>query len=276
MGKVHMCTGDYATTPYCFDSLGVRVFSAEELCYVLKENAFFLDRDIIDRRLVKWIEETLKLPALAAALYPLLRKKTSAGSFAGIILDYVGLYDSETVRRTEAVYRNGDGLNVYEKQKSRVDYLLSNEKYALALEEYGALLEQLPEGERTLTSQILHNRGVAFGGLFLFELAAEAFMDAYRLSEDPDELVAFLGAKRMQLTDKEYVAFLSSSNQYYEAGLTLEKLVEEVRTSYETSIEKQETDQTLLMHGEDNAGYYSAMNERIFALQNVYRANIKD
>lgn len=276
MGKVHMCTGDYANTPYCFESLGVRVYSAEELCYVLKENAFFLDRDIIDKKLVKWIEESLNLPALAAALYPLLRKKTQTGAFAGIILDYVGLYDSDTIRSTETVYKKGDGLNRFEKQKSRIDYLLSHEKYALSLKEYGELLEELPEGERTLRAEILHNRGVAFGGLFLFELAAQAFMEAYRLTEDEEELVAFLGAKRMLLTDKEYVAFLASDGEYYQASLKLEKLLEEVAVSYENSLEKKECEEVLSLHRSDDCGYYQAMNDRIFELQNMYRLNIRE
>ena len=55
MGKVLLSTGAYAKTPYYLEGLGIRVYSAEELCYVLKEDAFFLDRSIVDRKLIRWI-----------------------------------------------------------------------------------------------------------------------------------------------------------------------------------------------------------------------------
>ena len=57
LGKVLLSTGAYAKTPYYLEGLGIRVYSAEELCYVLKEDAFFLDRSIVDRKLIRWIEE---------------------------------------------------------------------------------------------------------------------------------------------------------------------------------------------------------------------------
>lgn len=79
MGKVLLSTGAYAKTPYYLEGLGVRVYSAEELCYVLKEDAFFLDRSIVDRKLIRWIEEELMLPKLAAALYPFCRRRRTRG-----------------------------------------------------------------------------------------------------------------------------------------------------------------------------------------------------
>ena len=132
MGKVLLSTGAYAKTPYYLEGLGIRVYSAEELCYVLKEDAFFLDRSIVDRKLIRWIEEELMLPKLAAALYPLLQKKTDPGTFAGIILQYVHLYENDVIKKTEAVYREGAGLSPFEKQKNRVDHLLTDGRYRTA------------------------------------------------------------------------------------------------------------------------------------------------
>ena len=60
VGRILLGTGEYAATPYYFENLGLKVYSEEELRYVLKENAFLLDREIINQRLVRWIEEELK------------------------------------------------------------------------------------------------------------------------------------------------------------------------------------------------------------------------
>ena len=202
MGKVLLSTGAYAKTPYYLEGLGVRVYSAEELCYVLKEDAFFLDRSIVDRKLIRWIEEELMLPKLAAALYPLLQKKTDPGTFAGIILQYVHLYENDVIKKTEAVYREGAGLSPFEKQKNRVDHLLTDGRYRTAVREYDKLLKELPEEEKLLSTAIYHNKGVAFSRLFWYEKAAEMFEEAYRRNGEEEELTAFLTAKRMQLPEK--------------------------------------------------------------------------
>ena len=173
MERILLQTGECAAIPYCFENLDIRVYSVEELCYVLRENAFLLDREILDKRLVKWIGEGVKLPELASMLAPLLHNGTSAGAFVRVILSYVGLYDEAEIARTEEVYLQGMGLNAYEKLKTRIDYMVENGKYAPALIEYDALMDRLPEKETGLRARIMHNKGTALCGLFLFEEAAQ-------------------------------------------------------------------------------------------------------
>lgn len=275
MGKVFLSTGAYAKTPYYFEGLGIRVYSAEELCYVLKEDAFFLDRSIVDRKLVRWIEEELMLPSLSAALYPLLQKKTDPGTFAGIILQYVHLYGNDVIKKTEAVYREGAGLSPFEKQKNRVDHMLSDGRYRAAIREYDKLLEELPEEEKLLSTAILHNKGVAFSRLFWFEKAAEMFEAAYRQNGEEEELTAFLSAKRMQLSEKEYVAFVTGSPAYGEAGMKLEHRLERAAQDWQQSEEKRETEELLAKRQtEEASSYYTEMAKRIGDLQEEYRRGL--
>lgn len=275
MERVLLCTGDYAQTPYCFENLGIRVFSAEELCYVLKENAFLLDREIVDRRLVKWIDESLHLPKLAASLYPLLHQKTSVGAFAGMILEYVGFYDAETIRRTEEIFRTGANLNAYEKLKSRVDYMVGNGRYSAALVEYDALLEQLPEGEKELTAKILHNKGVALCGLFAFEEAASQFRKAYELVPDRESMISYLAAKRLSMDEGDYISFAAGFPEYYEETLELERRVVALREQWEQSEQKDRLDwrRSLKADG-DVRQYYAETNKRVQELKNAYRAGV--
>ncbi len=275
MRQVHMCMGDYATTPYCFETLGIRVFCIEELCYVLKENAFFLDQGVVDRKLVKWIEDALRLPELAASLYPLIRKRESAAGFVSLIEQYVGLFDKDDIKKMESIYRSGANLNVYQKQKSRVDFLLNSGKYHQALTEYEQMLTAMPDGESELRVQILHNMGVSYSRLFLFDQAAEYFYRAYEMSDDMEEMVACLGAKRMLLSEKEYLNMMSQMPQFYKASLELEKRVELIRNAYEDSEEKKALNELEeAKYSGSISEYYDSMDAKIAVLQNEYRAGL--
>ncbi|MDE5680175.1 MAG: hypothetical protein K2I01_07075 [Lachnospiraceae bacterium] len=275
MGRILLGTGKYAATPYYFENLGLKVYSAEELSYVLKENAFLLDREIINKRLVRWIEEELALSELADALYPLLHKKTPAGAFAGVILRYTGFYDEEIVERAEEIYATGANLNVYEKLKSRVDYLVQNGRYTAAILEYEVLLRKLPEEEKELTSKIIHNMGVALCGLFLFEEAAKQFLKSYELWRDRETLVEYLAALRLSMKEEDYIAFAAGHPEYYEETLTLEKRVEELLKAWEESEQKRSLDRRLLRKVQgDSAGYYAETDKRLYELKNEYRENV--
>ncbi len=275
MGRILLGTGEYAATPYYFENLGLKVYSAEELCYVLKENAFLLDREIINKRLVRWVEEELKLPELAGELYPLLHKKTPAGTFAGVILRYTGFYDEETVERAEEIYETGANLNVYEKLKSRVDYLVQNGKYTAAILEYEVLLGKLPVEERELSSKIIHNMGVALCGLFLFEEAAKQFLKSYELWQNKETLVEYLAAMRLSMKEEDYISFAAGHPEYYEETLTLEKRVEELMAAWEESEQKRYLDRRLLRKVQgDSAGYYAETDKRLYELKNEYRESV--
>lgn len=274
MGKILLQTGEYTTIPYSFDNLGIRVYSIEELCYVLRENAFLLDREIMDRRLVKWIGEALKLPELATMLAPLLHNKTSVGAFVRVILSYVGLYDEAEVGRIEDLFFQGIGLNAYEKLKSRIDYLVESGKYTPAILEYDALLARLPENEIILRAKILHNKGTALCGLFLFEEAALHFEEAYGLDGDQESFIAYLAAKRLAMKEGDYISFAAGLTDCYEDTLELERRMEALQAQWEDSEEKQFLNRRSLLKDEGDVAYYEETDRKVQDLKNRYRVNV--
>lgn len=274
MGKILLQTGEYTTIPYSFDNLGIRVYSIEELCYVLRENAFLLDREIMDRRLVKWIGEALKLPELATMLAPLLHNKTSVGAFVRVILSYVGLYDEAEVGRIEELFFQGIGLNAYEKLKSRIDYLVESGKYTPAILEYDALLARLPEKEIILRAKILHNKGTALCGLFLFEEAALHFEEAYGLDGDQESFIAYLAAKRLAMKEGDYISFAAGLTDCYEDTLELERRMEALQAQWEDSEEKQFLNRRSLLKDEGDVAYYEETDRKVQDLKNRYRVNV--
>ena len=275
MDRVFFCAGSYASIPYYFENLGLRVYSAEELCYVLKENAFLLDKELLDRKLVRWIEDSLKLRDLAAMLYPLLHRKDTVAVFVDTILRYVQFYGEKEILETAEILKVGANLNTYEKLKGRVDHMVENGRYALALSEYDALLEQIPEGEKQLTANLLHNKGVALCGLFLFEEAASFFLQAQELFPDRENMIAYLSAKRMSMEEPDYIAFAAEYPESYEEMLEVEKRMEGLRESYAFSDKKQRLDDCMDKKSRgDVTAYYEEIGDRVQELKDQYRANV--
>lgn len=274
MGRVILCTGQTAKTPYHFEEPDVNVWNVEELCYVLTQNAFLLDRGLVSKKLVEWIEKECGLPQLGRLLYPYLNKKDSTENFVSEILKYVGLYDEETIMQTENIMKMGESLSVYEKRKKRIDFLVEKEKYETALSEYDRLLSELPPGERNLSAQIWHNRGVALAGLFSFAHAAESFERAYELSPDEETWLQFLAAKRMELSDTEYITFAAQSEEKYPLVLQLEQKMEELLSEYAEEESKQYLEQLKeWRYGEEAGQYYAETEKMVQKLKEVYRSH---
>jgi len=147
----------------------------EELCYVMRENAFLLDVTLLNDGLLDWIDQQCGLKELARALYPVVHKKGSLSVFVVSILNFVGLYDEQTVSEVERVLKMGAGLSGIERKKSQIDYLVKKKKYAAAIRGYDDLItkwqeqdrkEQASSGAECLAA-IWHNKGVAMAGLMI-------------------------------------------------------------------------------------------------------------
>lgn len=227
------CIGNYAKVPYYFEKLDIRVFCLEELCYCLKENAFLLGSEVMHDTLLKFISNECDVPELARELYPLVHKKGSVSTFVSMILEYVGFYSPEEIAQIEKILKQNAHLPEYEKRKVQIDYLVEKKRYSLALEEYTELYQQMPQG--TAAGGVLHNIGVVYARMMMYDKAAEAFRKAYELNHDSLSMVAFLGAKRFVLTDQEYVDFVAGLSEYYAEEMELERLLEASNEQWEDS-----------------------------------------
>lgn len=233
MGQIIMGTGKYADQPYFMDKFYVNLYSVEELCCLFVEKAELLDQDIMQRDLVKWLDEQCDLNQLAHALYSLLNQNGSIVAFVGTILEYVNLYPAQVIARTEQTVKGNEGLNPYERRKAKADYMLQSRKYLPALKQYHSLIAQVPESDQQLRSKILHNMGVASAGMFMFGQAAQWFLQAYETDRDEESLISYLASLRMCCEDSEYVAFIGEHPQYHDASLKVERRMEQVLGQFE-------------------------------------------
>lgn len=283
--RVSVCVGNYAKTPYCVPGLEINVCCMEELCYCMKENAFMLDMSLMDDGLIEWIEQECGLKELAGALYPLIHKQGSLSGFAVMILEYVGFYDSETIREVEQVLKQGAGLSSIEKRKSQIDYLVRKKKYAAALYGYDLLLKRWEEQETegavlpavSCLAAILHNKGVAFAGMMQYDMAADFFMLAYERDKREEYYIDYLAAKRMRLSENEYVALAAGAPEMYQHTLELEKKVERFSEEWEQQPEYlQLYNRREHRTGGDGKKYYEENERMIQLLKDNYRDRCSD
>lgn len=239
--RVSVSVGRYATKPYRIPGLEIDVYSMEELCYCIRENAFLLDASFLSDGLLGWIEEECGLRELAESLHPLVHKKGTLSAFAAAILSHVGFYDQETVQETCQVLKQGAGLDAVERRKRQIDYLVKNKRYKAAIQGYEALLDRWQEQESRgeavpaagCLARIWHNKGVAFAGLMLYDRAAECFRKAYELEQKESYCMSYLAARRMLLPEGEYVDFAAEHKELYQYTLRLEKQMEQYVQEWE-------------------------------------------
>ncbi len=273
-------TGNYAKTPFFFERTYVNLYSIEELCYCLVQNAEFLDQEIVSEKLARWLDEECGLSQLAHALYALINQKGSPSAYVGMILEYAGLYPEEQIAKIETIVRSNAGLSPYEKQKMKADYLLQNKRYVMAIEQYHILYASLPEEERKLRAEIKHNLGVADSALFLFEDAANAFLQAYEIDGNEDSLLQHLLAYRMGSKEKDYIEYIAANPSYYEISLQAERLYGQANSQFDATEENRML--SILQISKDEGGntagstttYYSEIEEMTTSLKESYRQSV--
>lgn len=283
--RVSACVGNYAEIPYSVPGLEINVYSVEELCYCMRENAYLLDTTLVNENLLKWLEKQCGLRELVKMLYPYVYRKGSLSAFAVTIFQYVGLYDRDKIREIEQVLKKGAGLSVIEKKKSQVDYLNRKKKYNLALKGYDDLIakweEQTAAGELvpaiSCLAAIWHNKGVAYVGLMLYDSAADCFEHAYQLSGDKEYFKAFLAAKRLSLPEGGYVAFAADYSAQYEHTLELERSWEAFSQEWEQQPEYLMLYNRREKRAEGNWQQYHADSERqALMLKDSYRNSVAE
>lgn len=278
--QISVCVGNYGKKPYRVPGVGIDVFCMEELCYCLKENAFLLDFSLLHDELLKWIEQECGLRELAKALHGYVHKQGSLSAFVVTILQYVGLYDRETIREIERILKQGAGLSGIEKRKRQIDYLVEKKRYKAALAGYDELLRKWQEQEAQggvmpavdCLAAIWHNKGAAYAGLMFYGRAAECFFEAYKLAGEDAYCIEYLAAKRMQFTEKGYVAFAAEHGELYRHTLTLEKMFEQYAREWENQPDylRLYNIRELRFSG-DRQRYYEDSERLMQALKDSYR-----
>lgn len=233
MKQVRLSCGKRSGEPYIIDKMATKVFSIEELCYVVKKSAYLLDESFASKELAYWIGEECELSDLGDELADCIRRKGSVDSYARIILEYVGFYDQDTIDETCAVIRDNASLSIYEKIKARADYMLMSGHISKALGAYNELLEEIPDNEKKVRASVWHNCGYAYARMFRFAESARAYYCSYKTLPNDDSLKQFLTALRLSKDERSYLEYVSEHPEFYEMSQKVERSFGQASGAYE-------------------------------------------
>lgn len=276
--KARLCLGVYATNAYRFEGLGLSVYCMEELSYCLKEHAFLLGPEIMSDDLLHFIGSECQVPELERELYPMVHRKGSLSVFVATILNYVGFFEEKDIRQVEDTVRLGSGLSDHEKKKRQTDNLLEKKKYYDAIEAYNQLIARMEAEGKTdagmgdFVADLYYNRGVVYANLLLYKQAAESFRESYNLKKDNETLRSYFYARRMELSDHEYVALVARHPECYEISMQVEQKLKELAGQWEESPESMGlTNMRRWRTTGDNHKYYEECDQIVRIIQEDYR-----
>jgi hypothetical protein len=235
MGAVMLCSRKQAETPYYIESMGIRLYSMEELAYFLYQNVYLADKRMLGEHLWEWLRTEVGNAELAERL----RKGAEAGSSLQnmilTILRSVPYYSQEELNELSARMKV---LNTYQEQerlKLRADEFFINGNYQAAIYEYERILD-IRQSNRLgveFYAHVWNNLGVCYCRLFLFSRASRAFRTSYQYQKDPDVLKQYVFALRMGLSDEDFEEAMELQNI---GGEQLEEFAEEYgRTEQEAA-----------------------------------------
>ena len=233
--SIKLCIGEYAKNGYEPERMGIKVYSIEELCYFIKENAFLLDDGLMEDALGAWIAEECGLQDLGDELRKASRKNVSLKSYIAMILEFACFFSKEINQEILDIIVENSSHSIYEKKKARADALVQKGHYGLAGKEYGRLLKMLPEEQTILKGEIYHGCGVCLAKMFYFTLAGEYFLKAHTLTGKIASYKQYLWCKRLSVTEKEYIEFLREHEEAYEDSVEMEDFLEELNAQFKDS-----------------------------------------
>ena len=140
MGSYILCPVKRAENPYYIESIGLNIYSIEELCYYICQNLPLLDATILNERLAEWFKEELKLRRLAQKLLQLVQKEFTLGEFILPVLREINYLSNTEFRDLELKVKGLEEQPSPVRLKLKGDALVSHEKYIKAIEVYTATM----------------------------------------------------------------------------------------------------------------------------------------
>ncbi len=229
MGELILCKEHTAASPFFVEDMAINLYSMEELCYYIENNALFLSDSIMSVDLIHWIDHQLRLPALALKLQEAVSSGASLEHFLTIILrasDYCTPAEQKAVASAVHTMEN---KSPEETLKLRADRLMSKSKFLDALYLYRRILS---EGNIKVFSPaelaaVWHNQGCAYANLFQFEQAARSYEKAFDI-----------GRNNLSLRQLLFCALCSGDDMLFSACEAKYALSPDVRTNLTWELKK--------------------------------------
>lgn len=274
MGRIILCAGREAKTPYVFRATGDRVSSIEELCCVLYRNAFEVQEELYSEEFVRFIDEELGLPERAEYLRRLILAHAGAKDLMVACFCSADYYDAREIKAFLKEYDAFYEKSPLERKKWKADRLWQEGREQEARKLYQEILlsGKLTELPDTVYGNLLHNIGVAKMHSGNAVQAAGYFREAYERNASDDTLkqyfIALTLAGQRERMDQELKTLTPRS----EIMAQVSQEVYMARNAAEQTGEYQELERLKSLHDEGKiAEYYQCADALLERLKEKYR-----
>ncbi len=184
MGKMILCRGRQTDKPLVIEGTGMRLYTAEELCYYIYNNIYLIGQDFINGRLIEFLRQTGE-EELSERIRSLSEKKAGLAEMLVTILKTVDYYSVSDIEKLRETLNTLGRQNVCERLKSRGDGYLANECFFSAVKCYESIINEY-KGNGLSGSEyakVYHNLGTAYARMFMYEKAVKYYDEAYAIGQ---------------------------------------------------------------------------------------------
>ena len=201
-----LCLLPQAKKPYYIENIRMNIYSLEELCFYLYNNACLIDESLLNERLLDWLRDELGLTRLYRQLYDQLEKKDGIGFLVLPIFREAGYLTTSAMREYQEQLQKLEVQSADMKQKLRGDYLVKERMYGRAVSEYREILKRKNPGKLGVQfyAAIWNNLGAAYAGMLDFRRAADCFLEAYHLTRTKETFRKYISTLPLFLSEEDY------------------------------------------------------------------------
>lgn len=184
--SVILCRKEQVSHPYYIETLGVNIYTSQELCYAIYHHPLLALDGFVGPGLVDFVRDELKMGFAALKMERWLKSGENQDELIFILLQESNYYTTAEInklRQKISIFRK---LPKLEYEKRRADYLFGFKQYGKAMTGYEKILEQaaLVKTDEQFVGRIWNNLGACYARVFQFQKAMDAFEKAYGALKD--------------------------------------------------------------------------------------------
>lgn len=230
MGKMILCCGLRAERPYVISSMGLRIYSIEELCCYLSGHIYFIDAEMFTDTLIDWIGAELRLTVQADRLRQLKIQHADLKALLAAVLCSCDYFTEQDIKDILRKVEEAGRLTPVMKCRARADSYLDEQRYTQAAVEYEGILKSRDVKELSPEEygDILHNLAVAQVHIKGLKSTSDIFRQAYELNRREETLRQYIYTlwmgNKMDILKEKLEEYQVPGWLYEDAVFTMEKL----------------------------------------------------
>lgn len=181
------CRPEKVSSPFYVESLGLHIYTSQELAYVVYNYPLLALDDFVDESLIAFIRNELDMEFLAGKLETWKRSKEDQDELLIMILRECCYYRAAEIGKFRQEITSYRRMHPAEYGRKKAETCFRLGQYGAAIQKYAQIAEYPKDSVMTeeFLGTIYYNLGACYARMFQAEKALDAFTQAYRyLKED--------------------------------------------------------------------------------------------